>query len=95
MAAYECLLAGKVLHHRSTPEDNAEALRLLDRAVALDPDYAHAHAWRACVLGQAYVHGWCDDRDADLGPRARRARDAPRASTTTTATCTASWRPRA
>ena len=64
MAAYECVLAGKVLHHRSTPEDNAEAQRLLDRAIALDPEYAHAHAWRACVLGQTWVNGWCEDRDA-------------------------------
>ncbi len=37
MAAYEYVLAGKVLHHRSTPADNAEALALLDRAIALDP----------------------------------------------------------
>ena len=64
MAAYECVLAGKVLHHRSTREDNAEAQRLLDRALALDPNYAHAHAWKACVLGQTWVYGWCEDRDA-------------------------------
>jgi adenylate cyclase len=37
---------------------------MLDRAIALDPNYAHAHAWRACTLGQAWVHGWCTDRDA-------------------------------
>jgi adenylate cyclase len=64
MAAYECVLAGKVLHHRSTREDNAEAQRLLERAIALDPKYAHAHAWNACVLGQTWVNGWCEDRDA-------------------------------
>lgn len=64
MAAYECVLAAKVLHHRSIREDNAEAQRLLDRALALDPDYAHAHAWKACVLGQTWVHEWCADRDA-------------------------------
>jgi len=64
MAAYECVLAGKVLHHRSTPADNAEAVRLLERAVALEPGYAHAHAWLGCVLGQAWVHGWCEDRQA-------------------------------
>jgi adenylate cyclase len=64
MAAYECVLAGKVLHHRSTREDNAEAQRVLDRAIALDPKYAHAHAWKACVLGQAWVYGWVEDRDA-------------------------------
>ena len=62
MAAYECVLTGKILHHRSTPADNAEAQRMLDRAIALDPKYAHAHAWRACVLAQTWVNGWCDDR---------------------------------
>jgi adenylate cyclase len=64
MEAYECVLAAKVLHHRSTRDDNAEAQRLLDRALALDPNYAHAHAWKACTLGQMWVYGWCADRDA-------------------------------
>src|SRR6478752_6814035 len=63
MAAYECVLTAKVLHHRSIREDNAEAERLLDRAVALDPNYAHAHAWRGCVLGQTWANGWCEDRN--------------------------------
>ncbi len=64
MAAYECVLAGKVLHHRSTRDANLEAQQLLDRAISLDPEYAHAHAWKACVLGQTWVHGWTTDRDA-------------------------------
>jgi adenylate cyclase len=63
MAAYECVLTAKVLHHRSVREDNAEAQRLLDRAITLDPNYAHAHAWKGCVLGQAWIYGWCEDRD--------------------------------
>jgi adenylate cyclase len=62
MAAYECVLTGKVLHHRSNREDNAKAQRLLDRAIQLDPSYAHAHAWKACVLGQTWVYNWCEDR---------------------------------
>jgi len=66
MAAYECVLTAKVLHHRSTRDDNAEARRLLDRALALDPNYAHAHAWKACVLGQTWVYDWCDDREATM-----------------------------
>ncbi|SDA92343.1 adenylate/guanylate cyclase domain-containing protein [Sinorhizobium sp. NFACC03] len=64
MVAYECALAAKVLHHRSTAADNNQAQSLIDRAVALDPGYAHAHAWRACILGQAWVYGWCADKDA-------------------------------
>jgi adenylate cyclase len=64
MAAYECVLAAKVLHHRSTREDNVGALKLIDRALELDPDYAHAHAWRGCILGQAFTYGWCKDKDA-------------------------------
>jgi adenylate cyclase len=64
MTAYECLIAGKLAHHRSTPADNAQALRLLDRAIALDPNYAQAHAWKACALGQAWVNGYAADRIA-------------------------------
>jgi adenylate cyclase len=64
MAAYECVLAAKVLHHRSNRDDIMEALKLIDRALELDPDYAHAHAWRGCIHAQIWVYGWCDDKDA-------------------------------
>ena len=66
MAAYEYVLTGKVLHHLSNREANAEALQMLNRAIALDPNYAHAHAWKACVIGQAWVYGWVEDSDAAL-----------------------------
>ena len=61
MAAYECLLEAKVLHHRSNRHDNARALIQARRAVELDPQYAHAHAWKACILGQQWGYGWCED----------------------------------
>jgi adenylate cyclase len=63
MRAYEFLLAAKVLHHRSTAADNAEAQRMIEKALELDPQYAHAHAWRGCIVGQSWVYGWCADRD--------------------------------
>jgi adenylate cyclase len=71
MAAYECVLAAKVLHHRSNRDDNAQAQDLLDRALALDPNYAHAHAWKACVLGQTWVYNWCADRETTFEQVAR------------------------
>lgn len=64
MAAYECLVTAKVLHHRSNREDNVEALRRATRAIELDPQYAHAHAWRGCILGQAWTYNWCADLEA-------------------------------
>jgi len=60
MAAFDYLLAGKIHHHRATPQDNDEALRLLDKAIALDPQFAQAHAWKACTLGQAAERGFRD-----------------------------------
>jgi adenylate cyclase len=66
MTAYECLLAGKVLHHRSTRADNEKALGHIGRAIALDPGFAQAHAWKACTLGQAWVNGYRADGEAVL-----------------------------
>jgi adenylate cyclase len=64
MAAYECLLTGKILHHRSSRQANIEALHMLNRAIKLDPKYAHAHAWKACVIGQSWRSGWSADEDS-------------------------------
>jgi len=64
MAAYECVLEAKTRHHRSKQEENAKAQELIDRAIELDPKYAHAHAWKACILGQQWVYGWSADPDA-------------------------------
>jgi len=66
MAAYEYVLAGKVLHHWSNREANAKAIQMLNRAIELDPNYAHAHAWKGCVIGQAWTNGWSEDPAASL-----------------------------
>ncbi len=60
-AAYECVIQAKLLHHRSNREDNARALILIKQAIHIDPQYAHAHAWLACILGQQRTSGWSED----------------------------------
>ena len=45
------------------PEANVEAQKIIEQAIELDPNYAHAHAWRACIVGQSWIYGWCADRD--------------------------------
>ena len=63
MAVYDYVLRGKMHHHRATREDNAEALRLLDKAIELDPEFAEAYAWKACTLGQALARGFGDNKE--------------------------------
>jgi DNA-binding winged helix-turn-helix (wHTH) protein/tetratricopeptide (TPR) repeat protein len=52
-----CLLASDH-HQRGTEADTATAQALLDRAIALDPDYAQAYAWQAYVVQRGLTYGW-------------------------------------
>ena len=63
MAVYDYVLRGKMHHHRGTKGDNTEALRLLDMAIELDPDFAESYAWKACTLGQALARGFGDNKE--------------------------------
>ena len=63
MAVYDYVLRGKMHHHRSTKDDNTEALRLLDKAIELDPEFAESYAWKACTLGQALARGFGDNKE--------------------------------
>jgi adenylate cyclase len=51
--AYDHLLKGKYYHHLETADANREADVHFDRAIALDPRFASAYAWKACTIGQA------------------------------------------
>jgi adenylate cyclase len=63
MAVYDYVLRGKMHHHRGTRDDNTEALRLLDKAIEMDPEFAEAYAWKACTLGQALARGFGDNKE--------------------------------
>src|SRR5208337_1050804 len=53
--AYDHLLRGKYFHHLETPDANREALVHFDHAIALDPRFSSAYAWKACTIGQAIM----------------------------------------
>ena len=63
ISAYDCVLRAKLNHHRGTPEDNAEGLRLLDQAINTDPECASAYAWKGCILAQSYIRGYIEYSD--------------------------------
>jgi len=56
--AYDCLMRAKLCHHRGSADDNAEAIRLLDTAIDLDPEFAAAYGWKICVTNQAWTRGY-------------------------------------
>ena len=59
--AYELFLRGREQSWLHTRSGNAEGLALLQRAIAIDPSYAAAHARIAFIHLNGYVIGSSDD----------------------------------
>jgi adenylate cyclase len=70
LAAYDFVQRGKDFHHRATAEDCTRAIEMFEHAIERDPDYAVAHAWLACGLGQAMSLGI-----DEVGPLLERAEE--------------------
>jgi adenylate cyclase len=66
LTAFDYLLQGRDLAYRYNREDNAKARELLEMAIALDPDYAEAHAWLSNTYLTDWDGGWARDLDACL-----------------------------
>jgi tetratricopeptide (TPR) repeat protein len=63
--AYHCLLRAMSLLYFFTPESYREAGELLERAIALDPSYGHAHAYLAWWLNFRVGEGWSENPQRD------------------------------
>jgi adenylate cyclase len=76
LAAYDCVLRSKILHHDGTKEANSEALQILDKAIEIDPGYAQAYAWKACTLRQAVLRGYAAEPEDFNAQRIENAKKA-------------------
>ena len=67
--AYDLCLRGRDLHGRATEADTLSAREMFDRAIALDPGYAPAHAWQALTVQRGFTLWWGEPRgEAALPP---------------------------
>jgi adenylate cyclase len=60
LEAYDCVLRGREIWMRFSPEANQEARRLYEHALELDPDYARAYASLSWTYLLEYLEGWTD-----------------------------------
>jgi adenylate cyclase len=59
--AYDAFLRGLAYHWRQTPEANIQARHLLEKALALDPQYAEAAAWLSATYWVEWELRWSTD----------------------------------
>jgi adenylate cyclase len=67
--AYDLYLRALSHHYAQTRESVDEALRLLDKAIALDPDYAFAKAFAAYIYVLQNTQSWTTPDDISKGGR--------------------------
>ncbi len=66
MQAYDLFLRARSLQGGVTGETNAEARELIERAIALDVDFAAAHAELSWIHMQAFYYQWTDDLERSV-----------------------------
>jgi adenylate cyclase len=74
LEAYDCVLRGRELWERFTPEANREARRLYEKAIELDPDYARAYASLAWTYLVEHSERWVGPEEQPLEQALKYAR---------------------
>jgi TolB-like protein/class 3 adenylate cyclase/Tfp pilus assembly protein PilF len=62
LGAWDYYLLANAPYRRHDKEGNAEARQLLEKAIALDPNFARAYAFLSSTHGQDFINGWSGDR---------------------------------
>jgi adenylate cyclase len=66
LEAYDCVLRGRELWERLTPENNRDARALYEKAIELDPDYARAYASLAWTYLVEHRERWAGPEEQPL-----------------------------
>jgi adenylate cyclase len=74
--AYDYFLRGTESLYKQTPESVCEAMRLLKKAIELDPDYAAAYGTAAYCHAMRKSSGWVINREQDIPEATRFGRTA-------------------
>jgi TolB-like protein/class 3 adenylate cyclase/tetratricopeptide (TPR) repeat protein len=74
--AYDHFLRGMANFHQQTNETNSEALRLFNRAIELDPDFALPYGLGGICYSRRKARGWATNRAEELVEAERLARRA-------------------
>ena len=74
MRAYDYFLRALAEFHKATKEPNREAVRMLERAIELDPDYTAAYGLAAYCYAYRKGNGWMADRVSESAEGLRLAR---------------------
>jgi adenylate cyclase len=76
LTAFDYVLHARQLIYRYKRESILEARALLEKAIALDPEYAIAHAWLSETYWAEWLGGWTTNADASFEQSARAAAQA-------------------
>lgn len=60
LQAYDLMLRGRSFFYKNTRSANFDAQELFQKAIAIDPNYAVAHAWLARSYLESAVYGWTE-----------------------------------
>ena len=74
--AYDMLLRGLERLRRYTPEDTRQAREYFEQAIALDPEFARAHADIAYTYSLELLSGWTDSPDVNIEQAEKHSRHA-------------------
>jgi adenylate cyclase len=74
LVAYDYYLRGLASYDEWTRAGNEEAVRLLSKAVKIDPDFAGAISWVGAAYTQRLIQGWTLDVTKDTDEALRHAR---------------------